>query len=75
MRDRICAESVAMRMQVRISPVQRQRLERVARLNLTNITGVIREAVDSYCADCGADPVFREGRSAPAKPDDRLTSR
>ena len=45
---------------VRVTPAQRLDLKQVAAENGTNVTGVIREAVNEYVADCrSAHPVFR----------------
>ena len=44
---------------VRVTPRQRQELERVATENGTDLTGVIRDAVNEYVSDYKDDRVFR----------------
>lgn len=45
---------------LRMTPAQRLDLQQVAQQNHTDVTGVIREAVNEYIADCRtAPPVFR----------------
>lgn len=47
---------------IRLTAEQRRDLEEVARENCTDITGLIRDAVNSYVADC------REGEPAFCSP-------
>lgn len=44
---------------VRVTREQRRELRRVARENRTDVTGVIRDAVNTYVADYRERPVFR----------------
>ena len=44
---------------VRVTPAERRDLEQVARQNRTDLSGVIREAVNEYVADYRDDPAFR----------------
>lgn len=45
---------------VRVTPAERRDLEQVARLHHTDVSGVIREAVNEYVADAReAEPAFR----------------
>jgi len=51
---------------VRVTPAQRLDLERVARANLTTVSGAIREAVDEYTADCQDRVIFGKRKTRPA---------
>lgn len=44
---------------IRVTPAQRRELQRVAADNRTNLTGVIRDAVNEYVADYRDSRVFR----------------
>jgi hypothetical protein len=51
---------------VRITIEERRDLEQLARQNLVDISGVIREAVNVYCADCQEGrPPFRDTKHQP----------
>lgn len=52
-------EPATEKIRVRVTPAQRLAIRRVAEKNDTDMAGVIREAVNIYCADCGDEPVFR----------------
>lgn len=58
-------EPTTARICVRLTPTQRKDLEQVARDNGTDITGVIREAVNEYVADYQDRPVFRHTEPDP----------
>jgi hypothetical protein len=47
------------RVAIRLTPVQRRDLERVAHENQTDLAGVIRQAVNEYVADYREIGVFR----------------
>jgi hypothetical protein len=47
------------RISLRLTSAQRLELRRVAFENQTNLSGVVREAVNSYVADYGDRRVFR----------------
>jgi hypothetical protein len=48
---------------VRVTPAQRLRIHRVASENGTDLSGVIREAIDEYVSDYDESPVFRRTRA------------
>lgn len=52
-------QPATVRVVVRLTPVQRKDLERVAAENNTSLAGVIREAVNDYVADYRETKVFR----------------
>lgn len=58
-RPTLDAEPATDRIQVRVTPGQRLDLLRVAEENGTDISGVIREAVNEYVADYCDRRVFR----------------
>lgn len=58
-RPRLFEESASTVIRVRVTPEQRRALEEVARDNATNLTGVIREAVNTYVGDYRDGSVFR----------------
>lgn len=51
---------------VRVTPQQKHDLERIARENHTDLSGVIREAVNEYVADFRESPCFVVQNSAPS---------
>jgi hypothetical protein len=54
-------EAAECRMWVRVTPRQHTRLQEAARLNLTTVADLVRDAVDSYVADFSDEPMF-DGR-------------
>lgn len=44
---------------VRVTPDEKRDLQQVARQNGTDLSGVIRDAVNEYVADQRDDPAFR----------------
>lgn len=44
---------------VRVTPDERRDLEQVAKQNGTDLSGMIRDAVNEYVADYRDDPAFR----------------
>lgn len=48
---------------VRLTDVERRDLEQVARDNQTDLSGVVREAVNEYVADYRERPAFRGTKS------------
>jgi predicted DNA-binding protein len=47
-------------LRIRVTPEQRRRLQESAKLNLTTVADLVREAVASYVADFSDDPMFEE---------------
>lgn len=45
------SEPVSARIQLRVTPAQRLELRRVAQDNRTNVSGVLREALNEYVSD------------------------
>ena len=59
-RPRRFNEPASKAIRVRVTPQQRIELEQVARENQTDVSGVIRDAVNDYVADYrDTNPVFR----------------
>lgn len=48
---------------VRVTPTQKRDLDAVARENKTDVTGVVRDAVNTYVSDYREAPVFRNRRT------------
>jgi hypothetical protein len=54
-------EAAAVRVFVCVTPEQRTRLHEAAKLNLTTVSDLVRDAVDSYILDFSDEPMF-DGR-------------
>jgi hypothetical protein len=53
-------QSASVILRIRVTPAQKSELERVASDNQTDLSGAIRDAVDSYVSDYRDNaPVFR----------------
>ena len=57
-RPRLFDEPLTEEVRVRVTKSQRAALERAARANRTDLSGVIRDAADSYQDEYGAGPIF-----------------
>jgi hypothetical protein len=53
-------EAADVQLRVQVTPQQRQRLQAAAKLNLTTVSDLVRDAVESYVADFSDDPMFKE---------------
>jgi hypothetical protein len=53
-------EAVGVLVRVLVTPQQRRRLHEAAKLNLTTVSDLVRDAVDSYVADFSDEPMFEE---------------
>ena len=58
-RRRLAEEPATVTLQVRVTPGQRLDIRRVAQDNGTNVSGVLREAVNEYVSDYRETRVFR----------------
>lgn len=52
-------EAATERFTIRVTPVQRRDLKRVAEENRTDVAGVVREAVNEFVSDYRETKVFR----------------
>jgi hypothetical protein len=57
-------EAVHAQVKVWVTPQQRLRLQHAAKVNLTTVSDLLRDAVESYVSDFSDDPMFDEPASA-----------
>ena len=62
-RPSLFGEAATEMIRVRVTRSQRRDLEQVARENRADLSGVIRDAVNTYVADYRERPVFRSPES------------
>lgn len=55
-------EAADVQLRVQVTPSQRLRLQAAAKLNLTTVSDLVRDAVDSYILDFSDEPMF-DGRA------------
>jgi hypothetical protein len=55
-------EAADVQLRVQVTPSQRLKLQQAAKLNLTTVSDLVREAVDSYVLDFSDEPMF-DGRA------------
>jgi hypothetical protein len=57
-------EAVHAQVKVWMTPQQRLRLQHAAKVNLTTVSDLVREAVENYVSDFSDDPMFEGPASA-----------